>query len=57
MKFRNYNYELQLIIWYLLTIFGIQTERINNMQSPLPISTKRCYFESIFQSSFMSRTF
>ena len=38
MKFRNYNYELQLIIWYLLTIFGIQTERINKMQSPLPIS-------------------
>ena len=38
--------------------FGIQRERINKIQSPLPIClTKPCYFEFIFQSSFMSKTF
>ena len=38
--------------------FGIQRERINKIQSPLPsYLTKLCYFESIFQSPSMSRTF
>ena len=36
--------------------FGIQIERINKMQSPLPISIDN-NFKSIFQSPFMSRTF
>ena len=36
--------------------FGIQINRINKIQSPLPISIDKT-FKSIFQSPFMSRTF
>ena len=36
--------------------FGIQIERINKIQPPLPIAIDKT-FKSIFQSPFMSRTF
>ena len=36
--------------------FGIQIERINKIQSPLPISIDTT-FKFIFQSPFMGRTF
>ena len=36
--------------------FGIQIERINKTQPPLPISIDKT-LKSIFQSSFMTRTF
>ena len=37
--------------------FGIERERINKIQSALPILfDKLCYFESIFQSPIMSKT-
>ena len=36
--------------------FGIQIERINKIQSLLPISIDKT-FKSIFQSSFMSKPF
>ena len=39
--------------------FGIQRERVNKIQSPLPILFEKTLllFESIFKSPFMSRTF
>ena len=40
-----------------MNIFGIQTERIYKIKSPLPITYFLCYLKSIFQSPFMSRLF